>query len=77
MPSKQEVISLYRSWEDVHNNVTEVDGEYLKLSYIEAAHKSISDLLTHNEVKGKHRKKAGGSINYQSSISSLSLSSSL
>ena len=54
---KQEVISLYRSWEDVHKKVTEADGEYLKLSYVEAAHKSIRDVLTHSEVKGKRRKK--------------------
>ena len=56
---KQEVISLYRSWEDVHKKVTEADGEFLKLSYVEAAHKSISDVLTHSisEVKGKHKKK--------------------
>jgi hypothetical protein len=54
---KQEVISLYRSWEEVHKKVTEADGEYLKLSYVEAAHKSIRDVLTHSEVKGKYRKK--------------------
>jgi hypothetical protein len=54
---KEEVISLYRSWEDVHKKVTEADGEYLKLSYVEAAHKSIRDVLAHSEVKGKHRKK--------------------
>ena len=54
---KQEVISLYRSWEDVHKKVTEADGEYLKISYVEAAHKSIRDVLTHSKVKYKHRKK--------------------
>ena len=54
---KQEVISLYISWEDVHKKVTEADREYLKLSYVEAAHKSIRDVLTHSEVKGKHKKK--------------------
>eukprot|EP00090_Calanus_glacialis_P023817 TRINITY_DN36947_c0_g1_i1.p1 TRINITY_DN36947_c0_g1~~TRINITY_DN36947_c0_g1_i1.p1 ORF type:complete len:168 (-),score=33.84 TRINITY_DN36947_c0_g1_i1:168-671(-) len=45
---KQEVISLYRSWEDVHKKVTEADGEYLKLSYVEAANKSV----TSNEESG-------------------------
>jgi hypothetical protein len=54
---KQEVISLYKSWEDVHKKVSEADGEYLKLSYVEAAHKSVRDVLTHSKVKGKHRKK--------------------
>ena len=54
---KQEVISLYRSWEDVHKKVTEADREYLKLSYVEAAHRSIRDVLTHSKVKYKYRKK--------------------
>ena len=49
--SKEDVISLYRSWDDVHKKVTEADREYLKLSYVEAAKKSINGVLS-NEEKG-------------------------
>ena len=48
--SKEEVISLYRSWDDVHKKVTEADRKYLKLSYVEAANRSISVLS--NEESG-------------------------
>jgi hypothetical protein len=46
---KQEVIILYRDWEDAHKKVTEADRKYLKLSYVEAAHKCISDVLTYDD----------------------------
>ena len=46
---KQELIILYRSWEDAHQKVTEADRKYQKLSYVEEAHKYITDVLTHED----------------------------
>jgi len=50
---KEEVITLYKDWEDAHEKVSEADKEYLKLSYVEATYKCMSDAL----VKKNHEKK--------------------
>jgi len=51
--SKEEVIGLYRLWEDAHKKVTEAERMYLKLSYVEAAHKCFSDVLANEEAMNK------------------------
>ena len=55
---KEEVISLYKDWEDAHEKVSEADRKYLKLSCAEAVHKCMNDVMINKKpVKKRMERK--------------------